>query len=107
MSSERPAYDLFISYVRRDVRLKIGRRNVDLVDLLKGDLESHLRPKGLDGPSRFVVCTDLDDFELGTTFDEVMSDRIKRSTRFLLVCSPNVPNSEYVLREIELFRQLK
>src|SRR5437868_11907027 len=107
MTAERPTFDLFISYVRSDARAKIGRRSVDLIDLFKRELESHIRPKDLVGPTRFVACTDIDDFELGGTFDEVMSDRIACSTRFLLVCSPNVWASGYVQREIELFRQLK
>jgi hypothetical protein len=107
MTAERPTFDLFISYVRSDARAKVGRRSVDLIDLFKRELENHIRPKDLVGPTKFVACTDIDDFELGGTFDEVMSDRIACSARFLLVCSPNVWASRYVQREIELFRQLK
>lgn len=107
MTGDRQTFDLFVSYVRSDARVKFGHRTVDLVDLFKRELESHVRPKNIVGPSKFVVCTDIDDFELGGTFDAVMSERILRSSRFLLVCSPNVRASRYVQREIELFRQLK
>jgi hypothetical protein len=50
---DTPEYDLFISYYRRDMRMKIGRRTVDLVSILKAELERHRRPKALKGPSRF------------------------------------------------------
>ncbi|WP_262047303.1 toll/interleukin-1 receptor domain-containing protein [Bradyrhizobium sp. Bra78] len=104
---EKPHFDLFISYVRSDARVKIGRRTFDMVELFKRELEDHVRPKGLPGPTNFVVCTDIDDFELGGTFDQVMRDRIGHSTAFLLVCSPQVRASKYVMREIELFQLLK
>jgi hypothetical protein len=49
-AAEQATYDLFISYVRRDARLKVGRRTVDLVALFKQELENYARPKTLDGP---------------------------------------------------------
>lgn len=104
---EKPTFDLFISYVRSDARVKLGRRTFDIVELFKRELEDHLRPKDLTGPANFVVCTDIDDFELGGTFDQVMSDRIAHSTGFLLICSPRVRASKYVMRELELFHLLK
>jgi hypothetical protein len=104
---EKPNFDLFISYVRSDARIKLGRRIFDIVELFKRELEDHVRPKNLSGPANFVVCTDIDDFELGGTFDQVMSDRITHSTGFLLICSPQVRASKYVVRELELFQLLK
>ena len=100
-------YDLFISYYRRDTRIEIGRRKVDLVALFKTELERHLRPKSLAGPKWFRVCTDLDDFELGDTFNAVMSARISRSRKFLLVSSPRCAESPFVKQEVNLFLTLK
>jgi TIR domain-containing protein len=100
-------YDLFISHYRRDMRIEIGRRKVDIVAIFKTELERHLRPKSLVGPRRFKVCTDVDGFELGDTFDAVMSARISRSRKFLLVCSPHCAESPFVKQEVNLFLALK
>jgi hypothetical protein len=104
---DAPVYDLFISYYRRDMRVKFGRRTVDLVGLLKTELERHRRPNALKGPARFKVCTDIDDFELGGTFDAIMSDRIVQSRKFMLVCSPHCAASPFVRQEVSLFGRLK
>ena len=100
-------YDLFISYYRRDMRIELGRRKVDLVALFKTELERHLRPKSLMGAKWFRVCTDLEDFELGDTFDAVMSARISQSRKFLLVSSPHCAASPFVKQEVSLFLALK
>jgi hypothetical protein len=106
-SLNTPVYDLFISYYRRDMRMKIGRCTVDLIALFKAELERHQRPKALKCPGRFRVCTDIDDFELGETFDAVMSARIRQSRKFMLVCSPNCAASPFVRQEVRLFGRLK
>lgn len=106
-SLPRPIYDLFISYYRRDMRVKIGRRTVDLVALFKTELERHKRPKDLKGSGRFRVCTDLDDFELGETFNTVLSSRIRQSRKFMLVCSPHCASSPFVRQEVNLYAELK
>lgn len=87
--------------------VKIGRRNVDLVALLKAELERHQRPKALKRPGRFKVCTDIDDFELCDTFDALMSARIFQSGKFMLVCSPHCAASPFVGQEMSLFGRLK
>jgi hypothetical protein len=102
-----PRFDLFISYARRDVRRRVGRGTIDVVALLKSELERHKRPKELPGAERhFRVCTDLDDFALDGSFDTVMHDRISRSECILLVASPNVAGSRYVQRELEILRRM-
>ncbi|MGR9270760.1 toll/interleukin-1 receptor domain-containing protein (plasmid) [Rhizobium leguminosarum] len=100
-------YDLFISYHRRDLLADVGRRKIDLLAMFKRELETHRRPSSLPGPSRFRVCTDVDDFELGETFDKVMGDRIRCSRKFLLICSANAASSPYVQQELALFKRLK
>jgi hypothetical protein len=47
VNPEATDYDLFISYYRRDARVSIGRRSVDVVALFKTELERHRRPKTL------------------------------------------------------------
>src|SRR5271165_1246027 len=100
-------FDLFISYVRRDVRHVVGGRSFDIVVELKRELEKHRRPSGVSGHQRrFRVCTDVDDFNLDGTFDSVMRERISRSRAFLLVSSPGVPESPHVRHELVIERSL-
>jgi len=106
-ANQKHEYDLFISYHRRDMKIKIGRRKVDIIALFKTELERHLRPKSVVGPRWFKVCTDIDDFELGDTFDAIMSARISQSRKFLLVCSPHCAESPFVKQEVKLFLALK
>jgi hypothetical protein len=103
-----PDFDLFISYVRKDVRRRVGRRTIDIVALLKLELERHRRPPEIPGKDRrFRVCTDIDDFALEGTFDEILRDRIGRSRCFLLVATPNVRTSKYVPRELQILEELQ
>jgi hypothetical protein len=101
-------FDLFISYVRRDVRRRAGGQAIDVVAVLKSELERHRRPSNVQGKDkRFRVCTDVDDFALDGTFDEIMRSRIARSRCFLLVASPSVASSKFVQRELAILKEIE
>ncbi len=103
-----PEFDLFISYVRRDVRVILDGTVVDVVAQLKTGLERHRRPAAVAGTNRtFRVCTDIDDFALDGTFDLVMRDRISRSRALLLVCTLGVTTSRYVQRELQIHAEVE
>ena len=105
MPAVAPEFDLFISYVRRDVHRTINGRRFNVVDELKLALERELHP--LDRhrfrPRRFRVCTDREDLDLSGTVSEAVRRAIDRSEMLLVVCSLGVPSSRYVLEEIEIF----
>ena len=100
-------FDLFISYVRRDVNRTVEGRNFDIVAQMKSELERHRRLDLSTGKvRRFRACTDIDDFELDGSFDEVMRRRIAGSKALLLLCSPGVPASKHVQHELTIERGL-
>jgi len=102
-----PEFDLFISYVRRDVRIEVGGRSFDIVAQLKRELESHKRRDPATGKARrFRVCTDVDDFSLEGSFDDVMGRLIASSRLLLLVCTPGVPGSAHVQNELTIEARL-
>ena len=100
-------FDLFISYVRRDVRVEADGAPFDVVSELKRELERHRRRDQATGKvRRFRVCTDVDDFALDGSFDDVMGRRIAGSRLLLLVCTPGVAGSKHVQNELRIDSEL-
>lgn len=100
-------FDLFISYVRRDVQVEADGARLDVVAELKHELERHRRRDLATGRMhRFRVCTDVEDFSLDGSFTDVMRRRIAGSRLLLLVCTPGVANSEHVQNELSIESKL-
>lgn len=100
-------FDLFISYVRRDVQVEADGARLDVVAELKHELERHRsRDLATGRMRRFRVCTDVEDFSLDGSFTDVMRRRIAGSRLLLLVCTPGVANSEHVQNELRIESKL-
>ena len=98
-------YSAFISYNQRDVRF---------VRRLHRELETYRLPRrlsgaeGTPGPSRRLKPIFRDGDELTAAYDltTAVREAIAQSENLIVICSPNAVQSEWVGREIELFRSL-
>lgn len=108
-SEVRPAarrYSAFISYSREDVRF---------VRRLHGKLEGYRPPRrvvagapsvlGPDGRLK-PIFRDEDDFGAAADLSDAIREGIGQSECLIVVCSPSAAASDWVGREIDLFRAL-
>lgn len=91
-------HDAFISY---------SRRNGDFAKILEESLESYKPPKISGIPQRALqIFLDVEDIK-GNELDETLKNFIKKSSKLILLCSPDSAKSPYVHDEIELFAKYR
>ena len=107
---ENTEFDLFISYASDDDILKFDNKEVSVVATLKKALEKHNYPNtvGIRSPgTNFKVCTFDEDFELGNTVESEIQNKIRSSSKLLVICSKASQLSEYVKEEILFYKSIR
>ena len=94
-------FDLFLSYARRDSRVRVAGKHLDAVAELKRTLEGHFHPQEDD--KRFRVFTDVEDFELSDSILKAMREKLGASRTLVVVCSKGAAESPHVQAEIALW----
>ncbi len=99
-------YSAFISYSHRDTAFarRLHRRLEDYrlpAKLSRGRPGDGPRPGRLD-----PVFRDRDEMAAAPDLTEVVREAIERSRRLIVICTPNSAASDWVGREIRLFRQV-
>jgi WD40 repeat protein len=93
-----PAFDVFISYSRRDA---------DFARRLERTLESYQPPADLPVPQRHLqVFRDEADFT-GVEYFQAVDKHVREAAKLLVVCSPRARQSPYVNDEIRRFARYK
>ena len=92
------AYDVFISYSRKDIVFARA---------LQKALENYSSPRDLIvSQHRLVVFRDEDDFT-GAEYNQSLREHLEKSAKMVVICSPNARASEYVNDEIRQFANLR
>ena len=92
--TSRSTFDAFLSYSRKDLRVAVE---------LERALERYTPPRDLRPERRpIAVCRDQDDLT-GPEYYAAIDDHLKRSKKFVLLCSPHSRASEFVNDEIRRF----
>jgi hypothetical protein len=95
--TEQEQYDAFISYNKHDK---------EFARELKKALEAYKPPKGLGLPDRylhiFIWEKDMD----GIDYEEAIKDKLKKSAKLIVICSPAARQSKNIDDEITWFIQL-
>ncbi len=91
-------FDVFLSYSRKDV---------DFAGRLEKALRSYTPPKDLPVPHRHLsVFRDVTDM-LGVELTEALDDKLRHTSKLVVLCSPDARMSPYVNREIDFFAGLR
>jgi len=91
---DQPAYDIFISYSRKDT---------SFVELLVKALKNFTPPKALDLPARRLkVFMDTEDL-YGSEYYSAIDHALKSASKLGIVCSPHARASVYIADEIKRF----
>lgn len=97
-------YDAFISYRHTEPDITIAKKLMDM-------LEGYKAPRNIAGKSgiKSVKRVFRDREELPTTTDlsESILTALKSSRFLIIVCSPRTPESKWVKKEIEIFKELR
>ena len=92
------AYDVFISYSRRDIVFARA---------LEKALEDYSPPKDLPVPQRhLVVFRDEEDFT-GVEYNQSLREHLENSDKMLVICSPHARASKFASDEIRLFAEMR
>ena len=92
------AYDVFISYSRRDIVFARA---------LEKALENYAPPKDLPVPQRrLVIFRDEEDFS-GVEYNQPLRGHLENSAEMLVICSPHARASDFVSDEICLFTEMR
>ncbi len=90
------AFDVFISYSRRDILFARA---------LETSLENYIPPNDLPVPHRHLkVFRDEEDFT-GVEYNQALREHLESSEKMLVICSPHARASTYVCQEIRLFAE--
>jgi len=91
-------FDVFLSYSRKDV---------DFASKLEKALRSYTPPKDLPVPHRHLsVFRDVSDM-LGVELTEALDDKLRHTSKLVVLCSPDARTSPYVNKEIDFFAGLR
>jgi WD40 repeat protein len=87
-------FDVFLSYSRKDA---------DFAGKLEKALRSYTPPKDLPVPHRrLTVFRDVTDM-LGVELTEALDDKLRHTSKLVVLCSPDARTSPYVNEEIDFF----
>ena len=92
------AYDVFISY---------SRRNIVFARALEKALEDYSPPGDLAVPQRHLVAfRDEEDFT-GVEYNNSVRAHLENSAKMLVICSPHARASDFVSDEIRWFAEMR
>jgi hypothetical protein len=96
--TETEQYDAFISYSSHDT---------EFARLLEKALEAYKPPEGLDLPPHYLRIFRYEGDMTGVEYDKAIQDKIQKSAKLVIICSPAARQSQYVHDEIHRFAQAK
>ena len=96
-------YDAFISYRHTPLDMEVAKK-------LHKTLETYHIPRSVrkkTGKKRINrVFRDQEELPIGSDLNDNISGALKESEYLIVICSPNTPESYWVLKEIESFIEL-
>ncbi|MGB5619217.1 MAG: toll/interleukin-1 receptor domain-containing protein [Desulfobacterales bacterium] len=92
------AYDVFISYSRRDIVFARA---------LEKALEDYSPPGDLAVPQRHLVVFRDEEDVTGVEYNNSVREHLKNSAKMLVICSPHARASKFVSNEIRLFAEMR
>ncbi len=96
-------YDAFISYRHTPLDMEVAKK-------LHKALETYHIPPAVQkraGKKRINrVFRDQEELPIGSDLSDKINDALKEAEYLIVICSPNTPESDWVLKEIETFIEL-